>query len=169
MEESEMKKFETVLAIFLVLGLLICLTSCKSKNSSGSSEIQILDTSTTANDVSVEVLKTEKSKDNVSMEIKWNNNSSKIIEYGKVFSIYRLSEKEWIPVEKKENIIWTLESLLIYPNDSKLNVVNSSNTAKINISSYYQINEGETYRLTIDFSYNDNATVKHEAVIEFKA
>lgn len=77
-----MKKVENIFALLLVLGLLICITACNSTNNN-SSEIQIIKASTNNKDVSIEVVNTEKTKDDISVDIKWNNTSSKIIEYGK--------------------------------------------------------------------------------------
>lgn len=163
-----MKKGKSIFLLLLVFGFLICITACDSTNNSNSSEIQIVNASTDNKDVSIEVVNTKKIKDDISVDIKWNNTSSKIIEYGKAFSVYYLDGNDWKTVDKKENIIWTTESLLVYPNDSELNITDSSNIAKINISSYYDIEEEKNYRLVINFSYNDNSTEKYEVVIEFK-
>ena len=100
--------------------------------------------------------------------MKWLNNSPKILMYGNPYKIEIYNGNNWEDVELKENVVWTLEGLLVYPaNTPDKNIDNTNEIKTFNISEMFELKELGQYRLTSTFNFTDE-TQKYTATIEFE-
>lgn len=132
------------------------------------SNLKILSTGSDASDVSIDVISlTESDLGDISLKIRWNNNSQETISYGKPFKLAEYESGEWF--ELKEKGYWNLPAYPVLPQsteDSRLKEANRE--FEYNISDYYNIEESGKYRFSTEFFFESNKTKDYSVWVEFE-
>lgn len=156
----------------LILGLLliVVLSGCNNTDDYLMSVDGLIVTNAITDNENVKIVidKISNSDDDLSITIKWVNNSQEILEYGNPYKIEFYNGSAWVTVEVKENASWTLESLLVYPaNNTDIDIENTHEIHTFNVSKMYELKELGKYRLTSTFNFVDE-TQASTATIEFE-
>ncbi len=131
------------------------------------SDIKVSSVGSDLSNVNIDVISISKNSDNqLIIKVRWNNNSDKIINYGNPFKIAKLESKKW--VELKTDGYWELPAYPVLPLSTEDTDFRDTNREReFNISAFYDIKNGETYKFSTEFCYDNDGTKKYNVWVEF--
>ncbi len=131
------------------------------------SDIKVSSVGSDLSNVNIDVISISKNSDNqLIIKVRWNNNSDKIINYGNPFKIAKLESKKW--VELKTDGYWELPAYPVLPLSTEDTDFRDTNREReFNISAFYDIKDGETYKFSTEFCYDNDGTKKYNVWVEF--
>ncbi len=131
------------------------------------SDIKVSSVGSDLSNVNIDVISISRNSDNqLIIKVRWNNNSDKIINYGNPFKIAKLESKKW--VELKTDGYWVLPAYPVLPLSTEDTDFRDTNREReFNISAFYDIKDGETYKFSTEFCYDNDGTKKYNVWVEF--
>lgn len=156
-----------VVSVIAIVIASICLLTNPKTYDASDSDIKVSSVGSDLSNVNIDVISISRNSDNqLIIKVLWNNNSDKIINYGSPFKIAKLEGKKW--VELKTDGYWELSAYPVLPLSTEDTDFRDTNREReFNISSFYDIKDGETYKFSTEFCYDNDGTKKYNVWVEF--